>query len=116
MRGSENDLTILEQEWDKVQDQTLWTLENCYIMSPNANQSQNLDHTQAQVSQTSQSSETATLVADSPVVSDAPSDSTSSSFLGATAPVVVDTPSDQAFLDTMTTETSTQQQGNLPTN
>ena len=26
VKGSENDLTILEQEWDKVQNQTLWTL------------------------------------------------------------------------------------------
>ena len=31
---SEGDLTLLEQEWEKVQHQTLWSLQNCF-MSPN---------------------------------------------------------------------------------
>lgn len=34
VHGAEGDLTILEQEWDRVRDQTLWSLQNCY-MSPN---------------------------------------------------------------------------------
>ena len=33
----ESDLHILEQDWDKVKVQTLWSLESCY-MSPNAAQ------------------------------------------------------------------------------
>ena len=94
MKGSENDLTILEEEWVKVQNQTLWSLQDYYnIMSPNANQSQNLDHTQAHVPQPLQSSETPAVdvaqpaenplrIADSSV---APSDPTSSSFSDATA-------------------------------
>lgn len=32
--GSESDLTILKRDWDKVHQQTLWSLQNCY-MSPN---------------------------------------------------------------------------------
>ena len=41
---------LLEQEWDKVRNQTLWTLENCYIPS-NIPQSENPAPSQAQESQ-----------------------------------------------------------------
>ena len=101
VRGSENDLTILQQEWNKVQTQTLWTLKNCYniMVPPNANQSENqsgrsylsenADHTQMQISQSSVSATfTATLdvgqpaeyplpVANSPVATNTPSNSNS---------------------------------------
>ena len=96
-------------------------------MSPTANQSQTLDHTQAHESQPSQSSETAALdvaqpaesplpIADSPVVFSAPSEPTSS---GATASAAVDAPSDStttAFLDAMTTEILALDQETLPPN
>ena len=31
LHGSESDLTILEHNWDKVHQQTLWSLQNCYM-------------------------------------------------------------------------------------
>ena len=31
LHGSEADLTILERDWDKIQQQTLWSLQNCYM-------------------------------------------------------------------------------------
>ena len=34
VHGSESDLIILDREWDKVHQHTLWSLQNCY-MSPN---------------------------------------------------------------------------------
>ena len=34
VHGSEGDLTLLERDWEKVQHQTLWSLQNCF-MSPN---------------------------------------------------------------------------------
>ena len=33
VHGSEGDLTLLERDWEKVQHQTLWSLQNCF-MSP----------------------------------------------------------------------------------
>ena len=35
VHGSESDLAVLEELWDKVQDQTLWKLQNCYMPPPN---------------------------------------------------------------------------------
>ena len=31
VHGSEGDLAKIEQAWDKVQSQTLWTLQDCYM-------------------------------------------------------------------------------------
>ena len=33
VHGAESDLIILEQNWEKVQIQTLWSLQNCYMPS-----------------------------------------------------------------------------------
>ena len=37
VHGSEGDLTLLEQDWEKVQCQTLWSLQNCFMSSNNDN-------------------------------------------------------------------------------
>ena len=31
VHGSEGDLTLLEQEWEKVHHQTPWSLQNCFM-------------------------------------------------------------------------------------
>lgn len=59
IRGTENELMLLEQEWDKVQNQTLWTLEYCYIPSNNT-QPENSAPSQTQVSQIQNSAELTT--------------------------------------------------------
>ena len=33
VHGTESDLVTLEQHWDSVQTQTLWSLQNCYMSS-----------------------------------------------------------------------------------
>ena len=33
VHGAESDLVTLEQHWDSVQTQTLWSLQNCYMSS-----------------------------------------------------------------------------------
>ena len=35
VHGTEDDLTILERDWDKIHQQTLWSLQSCY-MSPSS--------------------------------------------------------------------------------
>lgn len=35
MHGSESDLATLENLWDKIRNQTLWQLQNCYISQRN---------------------------------------------------------------------------------
>ena len=41
VHGSESDLTILEHDWDNVHQQTLWSLQDCYMITtpPNSNES-----------------------------------------------------------------------------
>ena len=36
VHGAESDLVVLERDWDKVQVQTLWSLQNCYMPSNTA--------------------------------------------------------------------------------
>ena len=62
VHGSESDLTILEHDWDKVYQQTLWSLQNCYMTTtlPNSNESAVItpaanSHTQPPPSPTSSS-------------------------------------------------------------
>ena len=50
---------LLEQEWDKVKNQTLWTLENCYMPS-NITHSEVSTPSQAQESQIQNSTESTT--------------------------------------------------------
>ena len=45
VHGTESDLVILERDWEKVQMQTLWSLENCYMPSLSTTQSEDLPGT-----------------------------------------------------------------------
>ena len=38
VHGTEGDLTTLEQDWDKVQHQTLWSLQHCFMSSNNSSE------------------------------------------------------------------------------
>ena len=33
LHGSEGDLSLLDRDWEKVQHQTLWSLQNCFMSS-----------------------------------------------------------------------------------
>ena len=33
LHGNEGDLSLLDRDWEKVQHQTLWSLQNCYMSS-----------------------------------------------------------------------------------
>jgi hypothetical protein len=63
VHGSEKDLTMVEQAWDKVQSQTLWTIQDCYMPADSQNVSENLtNHTPSQ-----NAPDTVTVVMESPV-------------------------------------------------
>lgn len=72
VHGSEGDLTLLERDWERVQQHTLWSLQN-YFMSPNSNVSHSM-----QTSALPPSQETTLPSAGSPTPSSAPLDHGSS--------------------------------------
>ena len=46
LHGSESDLSLLDHDWEKVQNQMLWSLQNCYMYQSSASNNHNM-HPQA---------------------------------------------------------------------
>ena len=65
MHVSESDLSVLEQSWAKIQSQTLWTLQECYMPADSQPVISDSNHTSGLNEQNSDNP--GTVVADLPI-------------------------------------------------